>query len=559
MNRRSLLKSILILFLVLFVATTSFAQNDEEEEGNTPELSLFRGGNLALNLKLGVNMNGVGLGSSMMGGIISPRMKNGAGALTQNPAELGIIRRAVFTIDGLPPIGTWSGGSLNNTLKSDVNSELESSISDVVNDETQFLQTPDAYIRYTQLSELNAGFARRLAGVSVAIPVHKRLVFAASSSRPLDIGLQTNLSGISAKIAQEQGTEDVALRFDVLMNIGLLADVRLQTQQLNVGFGSNIYDSKRSTLSVGFTATNYQINHFRYLNTDLSGMVVIGGADERFFNNPLDVNLSTDNGESNAFFLRSTASYTTSQWGYRAGILFERQGRSSFSIVYNQMPDFNLRARNASSEAALPIFLVGDDIFESLEVVLDTLEASKPNLTTVRDISGLTDDILFSMPSSLTFATDLAMGRHTLTLNYSHYLTNFEMRLGDDIYGKENPFAIGFGLDFAGTDRFLTKHQWYIFPLRLLFLDFDGILFQTFRKFTGYSNPHYRFGGKALFGTGYTQGSVNQNLQQVFDMPILPLTFSMGREYTVFENFRIGVTGIAVPDFFFRMSVAYTF
>jgi hypothetical protein len=547
-------KSILLALIIL--PLSAFSQSSD-----VSELSLLRGGELNLDVRLGFNLNGFGPGSSLMGGVTSSRVNSGPGSLITNPAELGFQRRGVLIMDGNPAAGLWSGSKMHRSIISDLESSIRTSTDDTVNDTTAFLKTPDAYIDYTRMNYINAGFPTRLGAFALALPVTERLTAAFSVSRPIDTRIRFNASGISAKLAQEQGTADVSLRFDVLLNASLLGAFDLTMQQVNAGFGYQAWRNRAGTqqLLLGFTATRYEMENRRFFDTDLSGMVVIGGADERFFNNPADVNLDSRNGDSNAFYLRTTGRYRDAAWGYRAGLLYRNKWFTG-SLAYNLMPTLSLTDPSATGAASLPIFLVGDDVFGGLDVVLDTLKPAKPNLTSVRDVSKFTETLTWQLPSSVTVGVDVAMGAHTLSLNYSYCLSDFKIQIGDDVYGRRAPMGIGVGLDFRGTDRFATWHQLYIFPLRLLFLDVDGILFQAFRKRTGYQDPHYRIGFRGMLGTGFTEGTVIQPLGDSFtSIPFTPIGFSMGREYHLGENLRVGVTTFAWPDLMLRMALSYSF
>jgi hypothetical protein len=95
-----------------------------------------------------------------------------------------------------------------------------------------------------------------------------------------------------------------------------------------------------------------------------------------------------------------------------------------------------------------------------------------------------------------------------------------------------------------------------LLPLRLLFLDVDGLLFQAMGRYSGYRNPHYRLGG------GLQQGTLLVGRLAADARPatqVLPTGFSMGRQYTLFNGLDVGVMLFGVPDMAFRMSLGYSF
>ena len=252
---------------------------------------------------------------------------------------------------------------------------------------------------------------------------------------------------------------------------------------------------------MGATVTRYQLTNTRNIQADLSGLVVVGGADERYFNNPDDPNLNPDLGESNAFFMNAYGEFESTGYGIRAGLHYQLDDEINVSVVYNQIPKFDLEGKNKSAVASLPVFLAGDDILGGdLEVALDSLQANKPNLTTERDISDIVDDGSLEIPSSITFGLDFNLGKHTGVFNYTRYSGNLAYEHGGNTIGKAATHGIGLGFDFRMKDRFNSIGQIATLPIRLLFLDIDGLIFQSLGGFTGYKNSHYRIGGNIILG-----------------------------------------------------------
>ncbi len=557
--RKITLKIFLLLLAITSLSISVFAQTDEESEPS--ELHLFRGGYLDINFGLNINTVGSSLGSGSMGGLISSRVKNGALNIHLNPAMLGFMTEGQFLFDSRFGIGTAMTSGINSSLSSTINDELESSVNDEFSNEDSWTQFPETYISATQVRDFDIGFRNNVTSAAFAAPISDKLVLAGAYSYPASIDFDLGLTGLSAKLAQEQGTDEVAIRFDVLMNVSLLTRMSFQMSTLSLGMGRVLIDERTKKLAVGGTLTRYQVNSTRRLQADLSGLVVVGGADERYFNNPDDPNLNTQEGESNSFFMNANGTFQANEYGVKLGAYYELDQAFRLSMVYNQVPNFDLKSENSTASAFLPVFLVGsgDDILGGdIEVALDSLQANKPNLTTERDISSLVDDGRLNLPSSLTFGLDIVLKQHTLVLNYSRYFSELSFTNGDQTLGKELTSGVGVGFDFRMRDRYNSVPHFIVsLPLRLLFLDIDGLLFQTFGGLTGYKNSHYRFGGNVVFGEGIVT-SDNESMKSNLD-GVIPQSFSMGRQYTIFENIDVGVTVLAVPDLLLKYSVGIRF
>ena len=78
------------------------------------------------------------------------------------------------------------------------------------------------------MRNLDVGLTPNIGLMAYSMPITEELTLAASYNYPLSMNLDMGLTGISAKLAQEQGTDEVAIRFDVLMNISLLMQMQLQ-------------------------------------------------------------------------------------------------------------------------------------------------------------------------------------------------------------------------------------------------------------------------------------------------------------------------------------------
>lgn len=548
----------LIFGIVLTISgiASTMAQDGDSEAS---ELHLFRGGYLDVAFGLNLNTVGSSLGTGSMGGVISSRVENGALDVNLNPAHLTSLKKAYVAFDTRVGLGTTLTQGLHSSLLSTINDEIDTAVNDEFSNEDSWTQFPETYIKPTQIRGLDVGLRNEIASVAFAAPLSNRVTLAGSYHYPAAINFDFGLTGLSAKLAQEQGTDEVAIRFDVLMNISLLMKMDFRMSTLSLGGGGKLIDHPKNKLSLGATLTRYQLTNTRSLQADLSGMVVVGGADERYFNNPNDPNLNTELGESNAFFMNAYGEFEASAYGYKLGMHYQHKG-VNVSMVYDYVPTFELLGTNKVASAHLPVFLVGsgDDILAGeIEVALDSLQANKPNLTTERNISALVDDGALQLPSSLLLGLDIAMGPHTMVLNYTKYLGELSFEHGGHIIGKETTHGVGIGFDFKMRDRFESWGQIATIPVRLLFLDIDGMLFQAFGKLTNYKNAHYRFGGNVMIGPGIATVN-NSDLETALGMP-LPHAFSMGRGYTIFDHIDVGVSVLAFPDMMLKYSVGIRF
>lgn len=552
----------MITYLLLALLLFAYSENvfSQESESEASELHLFRGGVLDVNFGLNLNTIGSSIGSGAMGGLISSRVDNGALNVHLNPALLGFMSEGQLLIDSRLGVGTSATSGIRSNLRSTLNDEFSSAINDEFSNEASWTQFPETYIKSTEVRDLDVGFRGNVRSITFAAPISEKFVLAGGYSYPVNVDIDLGLTGLSTKLAQEQGTEEVSIRFDVLMNISLLTQMQFRMNTLSLGFGTKLIDKKYKKLAIGATLNRYHVDNTRKIEADLSGLVVVGGADERYFNNPNDPNLNTQAGESNAFFMNAFGNFEATEFGIRVGAYYELDQRFRLSVVYDQVPDFTLKGENTTASAFLPVFLVGsgEDILKgNIEVTLDSLQANKPNLTTERNISSIVEDGKLNLPSSFTVGLDIALNKHTLILNFSKYSGEMSFTNGGHTIGKKVTSGVGLGMDFKMRDRFESFGQIFTLPLRVLFLDIDGLIFQSLGGLTGYKNSHYRFGGNILLGEGIVTVN-NDGLRSTLNGP-LPQSFSMGRQYTIFEKIDVGVTVFAVPDMFLKYSVGIRF
>lgn len=545
------------LLLLLLSAPVVVAQADDEEA--KPEMSLWRGGNVDLTFRLGFNSSNT-FGSSGYGGLLSPRIRSGAAAATGNPAELANLRTSEFIFDGsLMPV-LKRGTFLSNEVSSILDEEVSGAMNDILDDPDQVNFLPGGYRSHTQFRGVSGGVRPPFPSISMAVPLGSRATLAFATHQPINAEFGMLATGINTQIAQEQGSDDVSIRFDVLMNISIATRMTLNMNAFTTALGVSVLeDSRFGDLDMGVSFSRYQMSSFRNLEADFTGMVVVSRADERFFNNPDDPNLDFANGESNALYMRARGDYKDTQNGYSIGLTYRAPvlRRVTLSALYTKMPTFTLTDPNAYGDAFLPVFAIGDDVLGGdLKVKLDTLQAAKPNLTTRRDVSSLIDDMTVQLPSSMALGMDVGLGCHTLTLNYTKYSGELSLAFGDNYLGKKSAHGVGFGMDFQMKDRF-TPMSILLIPVRLVYLDFDGFLFQALRGVTDYRDPHYRFGASVMLGDGL-HDNPDSGMKTTLGMPI-PTGLSLTRTYMIAKNVKMGFSTITYPDLLFKYSVSVGF
>jgi hypothetical protein len=111
-------------------------------------------------------------------------------------------------------------------------------------------------------------------------------------------------------------------------------------------------------------------------------------------------------------------------------------------------------------------------------------------------------------------------------------------------------------MDFQMKDRF-TPMSLLLVPIRLVYLDFDGFLFQALRGVSGYRDPHYRFGASVMLGDGL-HDNPDSDMKTTLGMPI-PTGLSMTRTYMIGKNVKMGFSTITFPDLLFKYSVSVGF
>ncbi|NBV31191.1 MAG: hypothetical protein EBR93_01420, partial [Bacteroidetes bacterium] len=192
---KKLIKYTSLVLALLFAAGTFTNLQAQDDDDDKPELNLWMGGDINVDFGLNMNLVGGGSGSSMMGGVISNRVDNGAASIFTNPASLGFQKKRSFIMDGRLGLGNWSVGSVNDEILETINDEISSGSSDIVEDPDNFFLQDESFVQYSTLNNLRAGLPQQLGSFSVAWPLHDLFTLGFGYTRPVDLNLRLQTSG----------------------------------------------------------------------------------------------------------------------------------------------------------------------------------------------------------------------------------------------------------------------------------------------------------------------------------------------------------------------------
>ncbi len=544
-------KITVILFGIMAAAVSSFAQTP------TPELSRFNGGEMNLNLSFSANFFGGGAGSGMTGGMISPTLMNKSAAVFGNPAELSFLKSAYSNVDYRFGIG------MSDFID---NSMISSATDDYLKDTTMFIYNQPT-TNYTQVNSASAGLAGGFSSFSAAVPLSDKIVAGFGFNYPLLFNMGLRVNGIETELNTAQDLGGNETTFDMVLNTSVSASTILNISEMTFGVGYNIFNDDDGYLSAGLSLNRKSaVNNFDWL-VKIDGSIILNHNNEYYFNNPDDPLINKEEGESNNFYWQLKGNYTDTKYGGKLGLYynFDKDKSSSwnFSLVYDYEPDFDLSDPNSFGVSYQPKFIKGRVLGtkdEALDIQLDSMNISKPHLT-IKKKNVFTQNVTLQMPSSLTFGVDAALESGTsFSLNMIKYFGDFLYQYDKYAIGKKT----NIGLKFAGNFHLDDELEgWGIpfIPVRLLFLDIDGLLFQIFRSETGYRNSYYRVGFGFVFGDAISQGFDDDLTSSISDGLGLPFPYgiTLSRRYTVFDNIDVGVMILGVPDLALKVSLGYGF
>ncbi len=544
---------------VLVLTAGASAQSGNEDF----RIESWSGGILESDWRLGLQPGAPGARS--LGPVWSARHASGPGTLFSNPALLALGGTTGFAIEGRTGLTNAFLGFGNNALLS--SERIETATDDFLSD---FDYASTSAPQYTSLSGITAGQSGQIGALLVAHEVAPGVTLAGGYHRRASASASLRMSGLETVLDAGRRSGAQTIDIDILAQLSAAASFSLDLDQLALGTGFHLGTDDLGSWHAGFSILRRSAHANMNWSFQPGLMTVLSGSQQYFYNDPADPNLAA--GESNTLFWRARAQYRGRAWGARGGLRFATPGQILvLSIAANWSQDLTMNDPAAFAEGHLPIFvnLSGEaDPGPHEEELLDVeaLNLAKPNLTRPTSDS-LGTSMVFRQPSHLTFGVDLGLGAHTLTANYVlyHGELSVEGTYGTDSgtpktfrVGKALDYEIRAGLDFQFPDR-VRGAGWLLIPLRLAFLDLDGLLFQALGGVTGYSDPHYSIGGGVAAGSGIATGverNVRDDMLRLLD-GTTPTGLALARRYTLLDRVDVGVTVAGIPDLFFRTAVTY--
>jgi hypothetical protein len=549
-----------VLIASSFLMTAGvFAQSGNEDF----RIGSWSGGILESDWRLGIQSGAPGARS--LGPVWSARHSSGPGSLFSNPALLALGGTTGFAIEGRTGLTNASFGFGKEALLSA--ERVQTATDDFLSD-FDFAST--SVPQYTALSGITAGQSGQLGALVVAHELASGFTLAGGYHRRASASAGLRMSGLETVLDAGRRSGAQTIDIDILAQLSAAAEFSLDLDQLALGTGIHLGTDDLGSWHAGFSILRRSAHANMNWSFQPGLMTVLSGSQQYFYNDPSDPNLAP--GESNTLYWRARGHYRGRAWGARGGLRFATPDEVLvLSIAGNWSQDLTMNDPAAFAEGHLPIFVnlsgeVAPGPHEDELLDVEALNLAKPNLTRPTSDS-LGTAMVFRQPSHLTFGVDLGLGPHTFTTNYVLYQgeLSVEGTYGSDSgtpktfrVGKALDYEIRAGLDFRFPDR-IKGAGWLLLPLRLAFLDLDGLLFQALGGVTGYSDPHYSIGGGVASGSGIATG-VERNIQaDLFRLldGTTPTGMALARRYTLLDRIDVGVTVAGIPDLFFRTAVTY--
>lgn len=540
------------VFITLIMISSAFAQ-----ASNTPVMKYYNGGEFSMNMQMSINTMGGGLGSGNLGRVFSPRMGVSSANIFSNPAELAVLdgRSSIFFDSKFSITSSALGVDFNKM----VDQSLKSTTDDFLKDTNTFKFEPNAYKKYGKTSSFEFGQPAAFGSFAISFPVYEKLVLGFGVYYPMDISMDMYMGGIKTKLTSTKQVSSQTIVIDLPLQSTFAYNFDFRVNSMSLGGGYQVYSGKYGTTNIGFAVSRYEISNNFNLLLNIDGMMILNKNQEYHFNNPVDENIDWAAGESNAFMWKLKGNFKSTKWGFRFGTTHNFKD-FNFTFAVDILPRFNLSGQSYSY-GYQPKFIKGrllGEKDEALDIMVDSLDLAKPNLT-VPTNNPFAKSAEFSFPSTITFGVDAPIWDHAIAINIVKYISDLSYKLEPyEITKKAN---IGFkgALDLQFKDE-LKGWGFALLPFRAMFFDFDGLLFQIFRKFTKYTNPHYRMSGGFFIGDaqvgGFGDPSQSKSIKDFLALP-LPTGLSLSREYTVFNTLRVGVVVFGIPDFALRFGVDY--
>ena len=564
MRQRMIIGSLLLIGWWSAAAPFSRAQSASEDFSAVS----FNGGVLNMDTRIGANLFGSGISGGSFSGIHSALIPVDGGVIFGNPASLTLVGKAQIGFEtrfpmrngslGLGPTSILATGSIQRTTDRFL----------------QDLEFPaESVPSYTQSDYAVLGQPRQLSAFWLTWPLKQTVGIGFGYRQPLRITSEFSLSGASTLLHGKQSSGAQSVPIDFLAELALNAGLDIQLDEISIGTGGllEIYGFG----SVWWGATVYRNSASAGMSMDMlpQGVMTISGSNQYYFNDSGDPKLNDSGGESNAFFWSMRGGYQGSGIGARLGLVhrtfLEKLGTS---LVLNVAPRINLFDGDAYARSFIPVFLnmhgvlASENEFEDDLFDVDAVQLSRPNLTR-QTHDRLGQQIQIHLPTSLTVGLDLPLGRHIAVVNISRFFGSLsiegEFGLESGLaqrfkIGKDPSWGFKAGLDIARRVRPNGFASWSL-PLRLLTLDFDGLLFELMQDWTGYAEPRYRLSGGLQWGQPVVIGLDNTFSQDLEDVlgGLIPTSLSVGRAYTLFDRLEVGVHVMGVPDLLMRFSLGF--
>lgn len=543
------------LIFILF-AFNIFAQVDD-----TPVMQYWVGGSLDVIFSGQSNASGPLFGSNVFGGVISPSVNTGAASVFSNPAELAFLNSSNLNMDlRFPFKPSYLGITTEDIIPQ---KELEDYTDNFLFDDKKFIFRENAFRSDTRMNNLDIGQTGGIGAFSVAIPFANKLVLGLGFAFPIQMDFGFRLNGFSTYLKTEKQVGNNITPIDIVFNGSVLADFNFDMSTIAFSAGYEFYDNDFWKFTAGLTLNRFEADHEISLLYSGDGMMIINNTTEYFFNDENDPVIDKSKGESNNLYTRAEGRFKSTEWGFRFGTFmkFKDFPDWNFSIVYNFLPIWKLTDENAYVEGYQPKFLTGRPLGENenaFDIVIDSLDIAKPHLTepTYNDFG---KEVIVKIPSSLTLGIDFNKWGHTLSTNFIFYSKEISYEFSKYKIGKELNFGFSGGVNISLPDKY-EGWWWLTLPLRIIALDFDGMLFQIFQEQTGYQSPHFRVGGGLGFGNSIVNGIADKEhadqLTNAFSFPIV-VGFAIERNYILLENFDVNVLVWGFPEIFLRTSIGY--
>ncbi|MEM6644651.1 MAG: hypothetical protein AAF730_00210 [Bacteroidota bacterium] len=514
----------------------------------------WNGGALRSDVRLGLNLSGGGPQAGTMGGLHRTLDSRGLAGLYTNPALLGRTASGFATVDlhgrvTSRLLGLSLGDLIGDSTLTDATDQLLDDL-DYADDQSRF---------YTDEERLDAEVRGRVPAFGLALSLGDGLAVGVGFHQPAAIDVAVAGGGFETLLAGANTAADDPFSIDVLAGLNADAAFSLTLDVLTGALGWARTGRDGSQWGLGAGVSHYRLDHRLRAEALVQGTLLINGVTPFAYNDPNDARLDAD--ETNRLFLRMGTEARTTAWGGHVGAFYiGPEARFALSAAYTHRPSFTLTDPDAFAESYLPMFVDLDGTLDPDEAAGETelfdverVDIARPSLTT-RTADSLGQHVTFEQPHALTLGVDVRSGRHLFSLNVAPYFGDLVYALdysGPRRLGKAMSTAIRLGIDIGLADD-LYDQPLATLPLRLLFLDLDGWLFQLMRDDTGYSNPRYRLTAGGALGASIDDGF---GFSAAFLDGLTPTALILSRQYTLYDRLDVGVVVLGYPDVAFRIAL----